>query len=107
MCKDNRITERLRKGVKIDAPFPLNMDLVHKVLNKDGYDQAHDFLHITNQYENQLTVLKYIKSTQFVDPKTNEQYISRHFSVSVPDRYIPTSKKGRIPKDVIRSEEDI
>ena len=107
MCKDNRITERMKKGVKIDAPFPRNMELVYKVLQKEGYDQRRDFLHIEHQYENQLTTLKYVKSTPFVDPDTEERYISRYFRISVPDRYIPTTKKVRLPKDVIRSEEDI
>lgn len=107
MCKDERITARLKKGVAIDAPFPRNLELVHKVLIKDGYEPQHDFLHIVNQYENQLTVLKYIKSTPFWDPETGEKYVSRHFNVSMPDRYIPTKKSGRLPKGLIRSEEDI
>lgn len=106
MCTDKNISAKVKQGVKIDAPFPRNMELAYKVLEKEGFDQSRDFLHMVNQYQDQLTTVKWIKSTRYVDPTTKEEYVSKHFTIYAPDRYIPT-KSEKLPKEVIRSEEDI
>lgn len=99
MCKDNRVSERMSKGVLIDAPFPRNMELAHMLLKKEGYREEIDFLEIKSQYRNQLTQVKYNKSTTYSE-------IERHFMIIVPDRYIPISKE-KLPDGIICSEEDI
>ena len=107
MYKDIEISDKLREGVKIDAPFPRNMHLAHKVLEKEGYNEKHDFIHIINQYENQFTKVRYIKTVLFINPDTKEKHISRYFQIAVPDRYIPTKNFEKIPEGVVKSEEDI
>lgn len=107
MCQDNRITEKMRIGVKIDAPFPRNMELAYKLLEVEGFDQSRDFLHLVNQYQDQVTTVKWIKSTKYIDPNTKEEYLSKHFTIYAPDRYIPTQKSETLPEELIRSEEDI
>ena len=108
MCKDNRVTERvLEEGVLIDAEFPRNMDLAHKVLERVGYCEKHDFIHFSTNYKNQFTELKYLKTTPYIDQKTKESYDSRHFVLTVPDRYIPTSLEKETLALVIRTEQDI
>ena len=107
MCKDNKIAKRVLEGVLIDAEFPRNMELAHKVLEKIGYCEKHDFIHFNTNYNNQFTELKYLKTTPFVDPKTNERYESKHFVLTVPDRYIPTSLEKETLALVIRTEQDI
>ena len=102
MCVDNNVSERLqKKGVKIDAPFPRNMELAYQLMKKEGYTEGLDFLHISNQYQNQFTKVKYVKTTQEPDGRK-----TRHFVLTVPDRYVPSAETDSL-QNVIKSEEDI
>ena len=101
MCKDNRITEKIRKGILIDAQFPRNMELAYEVLVKEAdFNQQRDFLHIVEQVDNQYTVVKYNKTTPYIDANTKVKCVSRHFTITVPDRYIPS--KAENPPEEIR-----
>ena len=45
MC-DEKVSERIKRGVEIDAPFPQNMVLAYEVLQREGYDIQTDYLHV-------------------------------------------------------------
>ena len=104
MCYDCNISERIKKGVEIDAPFPQNMALAYAVLKKEGYSIEMDCLQVRTQCLDQLTRVRYLKTLSVVDEKTGERYRSRYFEITMPDRYVPA---GEAPEGAIRSEEDI
>ncbi len=104
MCKDNNVTTALREGVVIDEPFPRNMELAYEMLIREGYNKKKDFLYISTQCETHFTKLTYIKTLKWNDKKGEEVY-GRHYSLIVPDRYIPSQKDTQ--KNVIRTEDDI
>ena len=104
MCEDKRISERIKRGVEIDAPFPQNMTLAYAVLQKEGYSIEMDCLHVSTQCVDQMTRVKYLKTLSVVDEKTGKTYKSRYFEITMPDRYVPVKEA---PKGAIRSEEDI
>lgn len=103
MCKDIRMEKnRLREGVKIDAPFPQNMELAYEILKKEGEYKQTDYIHIGNQYENQITTVRYVKTT----PEEGKE--RRHFMIIVPDRYIPLPELHEdLPEEAVRSVNDI
>ena len=106
MCVvDNNVSTILREGVVIDAPFPRNMELAYEMLIREGYNKKKDFLYISTQYENQFTKLFNNKTLKWMDEKTGEEIFGRHFTLVVPDRYIPSQKDTQ--KNVIRTEDDI
>ena len=102
---DEKISERIRKGVKIDADFPANMVLAEKVIQKEcGYASGIDYIHYGNQCDNQLTTVRYIQTKPLKDEKTGEWYNAKVFEVVSPDRYVPATEA---PEGAIRSEEDV
>ncbi len=102
---DEKISERMRKGVIIDADFPANMVLAEKVIQKEcGYASGIDYIHYDNQCDNQLTTVRYIQTKPLKDEKTGEWYNAKIFEIISPDRYVPAKEA---PKGAIRSEEDI
>ena len=103
MC-DEKDSERIKRGVEIDAPFPQNMVLAYEVLQREGYDIQTDYLHVNNQFENQVTRVRYIKTVPLIDEKTGVRYQARHFELTMPDRYVPATEA---PEGAIRSEKDI
>ncbi len=103
MC-DEKISEQIKEGVEIDAAFPQNTQLAYEVLKKAGYDEKTDCIYFETQHKNQLTTVRYLKTITPIDEKTGEKYVSRHFAIILPDRYVPASKT---PQGAIRSEKDI
>ena len=105
MCVvDNEVSTILREGVVIDAPFPRNMELAYEMLIREGYNKKKDFLYIGTQCETHFTKLTYTKTLKWNDKEGKEVY-GRHYSLTVPDRYIPSQKETQ--KNVIRTEDDI
>ena len=96
--KEKNFSERIEKGVKIDARFPWNMVLAYFLLLKEGYSVTRDYLHVSSQSNNQLTTVKYLKTVPWEENQT------RHFEVRMPDKYVPAKNA---PEGVIRSIEDI
>ena len=96
--KEEHMSERMEKGVGIDAKFPWNMLLAYLVLLKEGYSVTRDYLHVSSQSNNQLTTVKYLKTVPWEENQT------RHFEVRMPDKYVPAKNA---PEGVIRSIEDI
>ena len=37
MCVEESVSKEIRKGILIDAPFPQNMLLAEKILQKEGF----------------------------------------------------------------------
>ena len=103
--KEKVISERIKKGVKIDAEFPQNMVLAYHVLWKEGFSKKTDYLYFSNQNENQLTTVRYLHTVPVVDERTGKKYNSRHFEITTPPNQYDYATE--IPKGVIRSEEDI
>ena len=102
---DERISERIRKGIEIDAPFPKNMVLAEKVIQKEcGYSAEIDYIDFKKQCVDQLTRVRYIHTKPLKDEKTGEWYNAKVFEVVSPDRYRPAKEA---PEGAIRSEEDI
>lgn len=106
MCIDNSVPEVLREVVIIDAEFPLCTILADEVLIRGGFNKRRDRLYFSTEYEEQFTKLKFNKPVQRVDEKTGEKYISREFTLYIPDQYVPSSKECT-HKNVIRTKEDI
>ena len=102
---DERISERMRKGVIIDAEFPKNMVLAAEVMKKDcAYSEGIDYVDLKKQCVDQLTRVRYIHTKPLKDEKTGEWYNAKVFEVVSPDRYRPAKEA---PEGAIRSEEDI
>ncbi len=106
MCKDNRVTTLIKEGIKIDADFPSNMELARLILDKEGYVPGRDYIHLVSQYCDQLTEIRYHKSTKEEDRETNLCFLAKHFSIVMPDRYVPLPE-SEIDGNVIRNVEDI
>ena len=105
MCEGKRISERIKMGIKIDAPFPQNMVLAEKVMRAEcGYSAGEDCLHVDTQCLDQITRVRYLKTLRVVDEKTGKEYKSRYFEILMPDRYVPARETT---EGVIRSEKDI
>lgn len=105
MCVDTRISERIRKGVKIDAPFPQNMVLAELVMQKEcGYSAGKDSINVKTQSVDQVTTVRYVITLNVKDEKTGKSYKSKRFEITMPDRYVPAKEA---PEGAIRSEEDI
>jgi len=104
--KEKNISKRMQEqeGIKIDARFPWNMVLAYYALWKEGYSVRRDYLHVSSQSNNQLTTVKYLKTVPWKDEKKGKSYKTRHFEITMPDRYVPAKE---FPKGVIRSKEDI
>ncbi len=102
---DKKISERIRKGVKIDAPFPKCMVLATEVMKKEcGYSPEIDYVDCRKQCNDQITTVRYITTIPLEDEKTGKWYASKRFEILYPDRYIPAKET---PQGVIRSMEDI
>lgn len=98
MCVEESVSKEIREGILIDAPFPQNMLLADKILQKEGF-RTKDYINIQTQYEEQYSELRYIKSIAEVG--ANGQYTEdklKCFVLTVPDRYVPVSIKERKPK---------
>ena len=106
MCQDNRVTTLIKEGIKIDADFPSNMELPRLILDKEGYVPGRDYIHLVSQYCDQLTEIRYLKSTKEEDRETNLCFLAKHFTIVMPDRYVPLPK-AELSEKVIRSVEDI
>ena len=105
MCLNNKVSAFLKEGVIIDAPFPRNMELANEILQREEYDTTKDFLYITTQALNQFTKLGCNKCLKWMDDETLEDCWGRHFTLNVPDRYIPSTEETLMI--VIRNSEDI
>lgn len=102
---DKKIPERIRKGVKIDAPFPECMVLAKEVMQKEcGYSPEIDYVDCRKQCNDQITTVRYITTIPLEDEKTGKCYNSKRFEILYPDRYVIAKET---PKGVIRSKEDI
>ena len=105
MCMENNISEKLRKGILIDAPFPLNTVMTNTILAKEGFDPEKDYLTVQTQFDNQYSELKYLKSVFELDDsgkKTGEKL--RCFILTLPDRYVP--KEGENHGMIVTKKEE-
>ena len=98
------ISKRMKEGVEIDAEPEISIMLAFKVLHKEGYNPRTDKIKYKDQYKDQITRVKYLKTSPQIDKKTGKEYMCRYYLMTIPDQYVPASET---PQGVIRSEEDI
>ena len=106
MCKDNkRILVKVGTEFKIDAKFPENILWAGKLLDEIGKNEK-DFIRLNTQCENQITTVRYIKTTSQLE-EDGELCLTAHFVITIPDRYLPKELVGKEDGFIIKSEEDL
>ena len=101
---EKEISKRMKEGVMIDAHPRISIMLAFKVLDKEGYNPRTDRIDYCTDYQDQFTRVKYLKTSREIDEETGKEYLSRHYVMSMPDKYVPAKET---PQGVVRSMEDI
>ena len=91
MCISTKEAKELKEGINIDKPIHEAIQEAFKILYIKGYNPNVDVIHFSNNYETHLTVLRYVKTTSEI--VENEKREINHYTLSIPDRYIPAKKE--------------
>ena len=101
---EDKISKRMKEGVMIDAEPEISVMIAFKILHREGYNPRTDRIEYSTDYQDQFTRVKYLKTSREIDEETGKEYLSRHYVMSMPDKYVPAKET---PQGVIRSMEDI
>lgn len=94
MCISTKeVSKELREGVVIDLPIDQALQEAFSLLKANGYNQSVDVIHFKNNFQTHLTEVKYRKTTSEV--VNGEKREINHYSLSIPDRYIPVTKEAQ------------